>query len=438
MLLEPTTAGAVTVALHQDTLGESADFPRRFFDRRVWPVTRRAPATSELDAAAAVLAGARRPLIVAGGGVRYSGAEAALADFAAATGIPVAETSAGKGVLPSAVGGIGVNGSGAANRIAEQADVVACIGTRLTDFTTGSHSLFEHPEVRFVGVNVSAADAYKLSATPVVADARAALEALAGRVGPAAPSYQEEVAAACRAWEDDLAADLGAGSPHGMTQGEVYAALNAAAAPGDWVVAAAGWTPGDLLKAWRVPEGGHAHLEFGFSCMGHEIPAALGIRLHEGPGPEIFVVIGDGTYLMAPSELVTAAQYGCKVTIAVLDNSSYGSIDTLALSKAGVSVGNRFERRDGLPVAVDYAASAESFGCRGVRVDDVSALIEALAEARAGEATTVIHCPTVRGRPLLDAGAFWDLGVPEVATDAKTQALAEQHLAARRQRQRRF
>jgi 3D-(3,5/4)-trihydroxycyclohexane-1,2-dione acylhydrolase (decyclizing) len=439
VLFDPAEAGAVTVALHQDVLGESADFPRRFFEPRVWPVVRRPPAEREVEAAAGVLAAARRPLVIAGGGVRYSAAERALAEFAEATGIPVAETSAGKGVMPAGplcVGGIGVNGTGAANRVAERADAVLCVGTRLTDFTTASRSLFQEPAVRFVAINVSGADAHKLSATPVVADARLALTALAGRIEPVATAYRDEVAATLRSWEADLAADLRTGSDRGMTQGEVYAALNAAAEPGDWVVAAAGWAPGDLLKAWRVPPSGHAHLEFGYSCMGHEIPAALGIRLHDGPGAEIVVVIGDGTFLMAPTELVTAAQEDLKLTVVVLDNGAYGSIDQLALTKTGVSVGNRFERRDGAPVSVDIAAAAEGFGCRGVRADDAAGLARALADARAGDTTTVIHCQTVPGRPLLDSGAFWDLGVPETAGDAPVRALAERHLRERTARQR--
>jgi 3D-(3,5/4)-trihydroxycyclohexane-1,2-dione acylhydrolase (decyclizing) len=224
-----------------------------------------------------------------------------------------------------------------------------------------------------------------------------------------------------------------------MTQGEVYATLNAAAGPGDWVVAAAGWSPGDLLKAWTVPSGGHAHLEFGFSCMGHEIPAALGIRMHQGERGEVIVVIGDGTFLMAPSELVTAVQEGWKLTVVVLDNASYGSIDALALGKSGVSTGNRFERRgDGARLAIDYAASAESFGCRGRRADDAASLRAALEEARAGDVTTVIHCPTVHGRPLLDSGAFWDLGVPAVAEDPQTERLAREHEAQRALRQRHY
>jgi 3D-(3,5/4)-trihydroxycyclohexane-1,2-dione acylhydrolase (decyclizing) len=223
-----------------------------------------------------------------------------------------------------------------------------------------------------------------------------------------------------------------------MTQAEVYLSVNAAAAPGDWVVAAAGWAPGDLLKVWRVPDGGHAHLEFGYSCMGHEIPAGMGIRLHDGPEPEIFVVIGDGTYLMAPSELVTAAQFGLKLTVVVLDNASYGSIDSLALTQTGVSVGNRFERQDGSGLGLDFAASAESFGCCGRRVTDLASLADALAEARASDATTVIHCPVAPRRPLLGGGAFWDLGVPEVATERATQELAHRHVDERRARQRRL
>jgi 3D-(3,5/4)-trihydroxycyclohexane-1,2-dione acylhydrolase (decyclizing) len=436
VLLDPAETGAVCVALHQDVLAESCAFPDAFFAPRTWTVARRPPAAEELDAARQLIAAAERPLVIAGGGVRYAEAEAALAAFADAAGIPVAETSAGKGAMAPgalALGGVGVNGTRAANRIAAAADVVICVGTRLSDFTTASLGLFA-PDARFVGVNVCAADAYKLSALPVVGDARLALEAL---TAPAARTAHRAAAAeAIRVWEGELAADLADGAAGGMTQGEVYAAVNATARPGDWVVAAAGWAPGDLLKAWRVPPGGHAHLEFGFSCMGHEIPAALGIRMHEGDGPEIVVVIGDGTFLMAPGELVTAVQLGLKATIVVLDNAAYGSIDALALGHVGSSVGNRFERADGRRIAVDYAASAEAFGCRGVRAEDPAALRAALEAARAGEGTTLIHCPTVRERPLLDAGAFWDLGVPAVAGDAAVERLAAAHEARRLERQR--
>jgi len=442
VLLDPEQTGAVTVALHQDVLGEAAEFPAGFFAPRVWRVVRRPPAQEELEAARAMLAAAQRPLLIAGGGVRHSEAEAALEALAQATGIPVAETSAGKGAMrpgPLLLGGIGVNGSRAANAIAERADLVICVGTRLTDFTTASHSLFRDEHVRFLAVNLCASDAHKLSATPVIADARLALEALRAHAPTVGSGHRSAVASARRAWDAELRADLAAGSPEGLTQGQVYAAVNAAVEPGDWVVAAAGWAPGDLLKAWTVAPGSHAHLEFGFSCMGHEIPAALGIRMHGGERGEVFVVIGDGTFLMAPTELVTAVQEGWKLSVVVLDNGAYGSIDGLARSKCGASIGNRFERRaDGRRLAIDYAAAADSFGCRGRRADDRVALRAALAEARAGDVTTVIHCPTAPDRPLLGSGAFWDLGVPEAAVDERVRRLAAEHLAERARRRRRY
>jgi 3D-(3,5/4)-trihydroxycyclohexane-1,2-dione acylhydrolase (decyclizing) len=205
------------------------------------------------------------------------------------------------------------------------------------------------------------------------------------------------------------------------------------------VVAAAGWAPGDLLKAWRVPEGSRAHLEFGFSCMGHEIPAALGVRMHEGDSGEIFVLIGDGTFLMGASELLTSVQERWKLTVVVLDNGGYGSIDALARSRSGASIGNRFvARADGRPLSVDFAANAESFGCAGGRADDAEALAAWLREARAGDVTTVIHCPTRPGRPLIDTGAFWDLGVPEAAEDEAARALAGSHAEARARLQRHY
>jgi 3D-(3,5/4)-trihydroxycyclohexane-1,2-dione acylhydrolase (decyclizing) len=439
VLLDPAETGAVVLALHQDVVADDAEFPVRFFEQRVWSVARRPPAQEQIAVAGKLLASSQRPLLIAGGGVRHGAAEGALAELAERGGIPVAETSAGKGTMshdPLAVGGIGVNGTGAANRIAERADLVVCVGTRLTDFSTGSRSLFQHPDVRFVGVNVNAADAHKLSATPVVADARLALEVLREHVAPTSRQYRAAVAAEKERWHDDLAADLASHERSVLTQGRVYAAINAAAGPGDWVVAAAGWAPGDLLKLWRVPHGGHAHLEFGYSCMGHEIPAALGIRMQQGATGEVFVVIGDGTYLMAPTELVTAVQEGWKLVVVVLDNGAYGSIDHLARSKAGVSVGNRFERRDGSRVVVDIAASAEAFGCRGCRVTDAEQLARALEEARAASTTTVIHCPTAPGRPLLGAGAFWDLGVPRVAAHERVRRLGEEHERERVARQR--
>ena len=443
VLLDPADTGAVTISLHQDVQGEAYDYPASFFERRVWPVTRRPPAASEIAAAASVLREAQRPLVIAGGGVRYSEAEAELRAFAEELGIPVAETSAGKGSFTGSerlAGGLGVNGSRAANELARDADVVICVGTRLTDFTTGSHSLFADPEVRFVGVNVNAADAHKLSATPVVADAREALRAL--REELAGVRIDRDASANLTDWRADLDADLAPRDGEPLGQGEVLRELNAAARAGDWVVAAAGWQPGDVLKLWETPPGGFTHIEFGFSCMGHEIPAGLGIRMHEGAGPEVFVVIGDGTYLMNPTELVTATQEGLKLTVVVLDNGGYGSIHGLARSNTGTSVGNERRRRgadgrlpDGDIVPVDFVANARSMGCEAVLAQSLPALREALETARTGAATTVIVCPVAPDRPLLPAGAFWDLGVPEVATSEETRARTADHFErARAQR----
>jgi 3D-(3,5/4)-trihydroxycyclohexane-1,2-dione acylhydrolase (decyclizing) len=448
VLLDPAETGAVTISLHQDVQGEAFDYPADFFARRIWPVTRRPPAPSELEQAVALLQGAQHPLLIAGGGVRYSAAEEELAKFATELGVPVAETSAGKGVLSGCdwlVGGIGVNGTRAATELARDADLVLCVGTRLSDFTTGSHSLFQNPEVRFIGVNVSAADAYKLSATAVVADARESLRALREGMGTSMDGRElpERVSSAVRTWKMELDADLAARSGERMGQGEVLRTLNRAARSGDWVVAAAGWQPGDLLKMWETPKGSHTHIEFGFSCMGHEIPAAIGIRMRQGPAGEVFVVIGDGTYLMNPTELVTAIQEELKLTVVILDNGGYQSIARLAAGGTGMSHGNDFRRRgldgrfpDGAQVEVDYVANAASMGCDAIAAHDTAELDQALEEARDRVNSTVIVCPTEPSRSLLGSGAFWDLGVPTEASSEQVRELSRAHLqeAANRQR----
>jgi 3D-(3,5/4)-trihydroxycyclohexane-1,2-dione acylhydrolase (decyclizing) len=448
VLLDPAETGAVTVALHQDVLGEAFDFPEAFFRERTWLVSRRPPAAEELEGAAELLRAARRPLVIAGGGVRHSEAEDALVRLAEELDLPVAETSAGKGSMPGGhelnLGGLGVNGTSAANALAADADLVVCVGTRLSDFTTGSHSVFEDEGVRFIGVNVCAADAHKLAAAPLVADARLALEALrtAGAGGGGRGGRREQAVDARVAWQETMAEHL-AERGETMSQAAVYATLNASVRAGDWVVAAAGYAPGDLLKAWNVVPGSQAHLEFGFSCMGHEIPAALGIRMREGRSGEVFVVIGDGTYLMGASELVTSVQDGLKLTVLVLDNGGYQSIHGLASGAMGVSAGNEFRSRNGDEpllggprLEIDYAANAESFGCASFRADDTAALTRALESARELDGTAVIVSRTAPDRPLPGNGAFWDLGVPEVARDERTAELAAEHrrTAAARQR----
>jgi 3D-(3,5/4)-trihydroxycyclohexane-1,2-dione acylhydrolase (decyclizing) len=449
VLLDPAETGAVTVSVHQDVQGEAFDFPEAFFARRVWPIVRRPPAAREIEAAADLVRAARRPLIIAGGGVRHSEAESALRRFGEELGIPVAETSAGKGSLPGGhpwlAGGLGVNGTRAANELAATADVVLCIGTRLSDFTTASHALFQEPGVRFVAINVNAADAAKLGATTVVADAREALDALRGALSGRGPAdaREAEVTTAIARWRADLEDDVAPRPGEAIGQGEVLQVLNAAVGQGDWVVGAAGWQPGDLLKLWETPPGSFVHLEFAYSCMGHEIAAGLGLRLHEGEGGEVFVVIGDGTYLMAPTELVTAVQERLKLTVLVLDNGGYQSISRLALGATGQTTGNEFRTRgadgrfpDGEPMAVDFVANARSMGCEALAVTTAEELRAGLAAARASATTTVIVIRTEPGRSLLASGAFWDLGVPEVAEDEATRALTAGHLATRERLQR--
>jgi 3D-(3,5/4)-trihydroxycyclohexane-1,2-dione acylhydrolase (decyclizing) len=439
-LLDPEECGAVTVALHQDVQGESYDYPDAFFAPRTWTVARRAPDPGAVATAAQLLRGSRRPLVIAGGGVRYSAAEDALALLCDATGLPVAETSAGKGCARAAltVGGIGVNGTGAANELAADADVVVCIGTRLTDFTTASRSLFANPDVRFIGINVSAADSHRLGALPVIADARAGLEALLPLLGDwqVPQEHTRRVAEARNRWSDAVSADLATRDGERMSQAQVLRALNEDARAGDWIVAAAGSPPGDLLKLWQVPPGGEAHLEFGFSCMGHELPAGIGIRLARPDAGEVVVVVGDGTFLLSPTELVTAVQEHAKITVVVLVNGGYQSIHSLQLATVGTSFGNEFRVRgqpagapDGEVVDVDYAAIARGLGCRAWRAETLAELDDALARARENEGPALIECHVEPRRMLLTSGAWWDLGVAQQSDDARTLELATAHAA---------
>ena len=338
------------------------------------------------------------------------------------------------------MGGLGNNGTRVANELARDADLVLCVGTRLSDFTTGSLSLFQHPDVEFVGINVCPGDAYKLGATAVVADARETLEALTpvARRHTSSEAYGEEVRAAVATWRADVAADLAPRADEPPSQGEVLLAVNDGIRAGDWVVAAAGWQPGDILKLWEAPPGSFTHIEFAFSCMGHEIPAGLGVRLHEGPEGEVIVVVGDGTFVMSPTELVTAVQESLKITVVVLDNGGYQSINGLAIANTGVGIGNEFRHRgtdgrfpDGERVAINIAAMAESMGCGGVAVESVEEFRDALDRARRGSTSTVIVVPVAADRPVISGGAFWDLGVPEVSSDPVTDRLTAEFLARR-------
>jgi 3D-(3,5/4)-trihydroxycyclohexane-1,2-dione acylhydrolase (decyclizing) len=428
-LVDPVEAGAVTIALHQDVLGFAHDWPIELFAERTWRVLRPPPEEAQLERALAVLRSADRPLLIAGGGVHYSEATGELAALVREHGIPVCETSAGKGAVTDRtlhLGGVGVNGTGAAAHLAAEADVVVCVGTRLTDFTTASRTLFRDPGVRFVSINVAAADAAKLGATPIVADARETLRALGARLRDAGWStsavHRRRAREAIDAWEGRVNADLTRRAGEGLTQGHVLRLLESEAREGDVVIAAAGSPPGDLLKLWRCPPGSRAHLEFGFSCMGHELPAGLGWRLAQPDGGRVLVVVGDGTYLMAPSELVTAAQERLDVIVIVLVNGGYQSIHALQRSSTGESFANEFRARDdagalaGDPVAVDYAASARSLGATAFDVDDEAGLRDALAEAARVRGPVLIAIRVEPTTSLPASGAWWDLGLPEVST----------------------
>lgn len=432
-LLDPEHTGAVTVSLHQDVQAEVYDFPLTFFADRTWTVSRRPPAPDEIRAAAEAFAAASRPMIIAGGGVLYSGATSALARLAETLTAPVAETSAGKGALPAhelSVGAVGHSGTRAANALARKADVILCVGTRLIDLTTGSNTLFQDPDVQFIGLNLSLADAHKLRGLQVIADARLGLEALARALpNRRRPQRAEEISALKTAWAADLDADLEPRSGERMSQGQVLKALNDQVGDGDAVVVASGTPHVDIHKLWDCSRG-RVFMEVGFSCMGHEIPAALGVRLANGFDGEIYAVIGDGTYLMGSSEIATAVQEHLKITVVVFENHGYQSIHALQRGRIGRSFGLEFRERangaqsrlDGPYLQVDLAANARSYGATVFTVDTLSATREAFEAARNVEGPCVIVASVAPMRLMLGSDCWWDVGVPGVARRAETQS----------------
>jgi 3D-(3,5/4)-trihydroxycyclohexane-1,2-dione acylhydrolase (decyclizing) len=439
VLLDPAETGAVTVSLHQDVQAQAHDFPESFFEPRTWRVTRRPPAAGELAAAVEAIRSCARPLVIAGGGVHYAEALPELAELSEGCAIPVAETSAGKGALPSgelALGGIGVTGTRAANALAREADLVLCVGTRLIDLTTGSHSLFEHPDVRFVGLNVAARDAHKLGALPLVADAKLGLQALTEALPAAGWRASDEWRARTLAqrerWEGELAEDLRPREGERMTQGQALRALNESVGPRDWLIVSSGTPHVDVHKLWNAQRGERCLMEVGFSCMAGEIPAAIGVRMARPDADEVYAVIGDGTYLMGSTgELVTARQYGLKITVLVFENGGYQSIHGLQRSRTGRSFGLEFQDGDGEYVEVDYCANARSLGCAAYRATTVEQLRDALEAARDESGPVVIVAPVARHRLLLDSDCWWDVGVAETSDRPETRELAAVHARGR-------
>ncbi|MEU6315261.1 3D-(3,5/4)-trihydroxycyclohexane-1,2-dione acylhydrolase (decyclizing) [Streptomyces sp. NPDC047014] len=433
VLTDPVQTGAVTLALPQDVQAEAYDWPAEFFAERVWGVRRPRPDRAELAAAAEAVRGSARPLLIAGGGIRHSRAEAALAAFAEATGIPVAVTQAGKGALPhghpAEVGGIGHTGTATADALAREADLVLAAGTRLSDFTTASSTLFQDPAVRFIGLNLDPYDAHKLAARPLVCDAREGLDALREALTGyrAEPAYETAYQEEGRRWEErvDRAYAVSAADEElPPTQVQVLGLLDALADGTDILVNAAGSLPGDLHKLWRARSSDQYHVEYGYSCMGYEIPAAIGVALG-APGRPVWALVGDGTYLMNPTEIVTAVQENIPVRLLILDNHGYASIGGLsgAVGGEGFATGYRFRAPDGSytgdPLPVDLAANAASLGMAVIRARTTRDLREALAEARSATRPTCVYVQTrtpdtVSGPP--PAQAWWDVPVAETAT----------------------
>ncbi|CNE23495.1 acetolactate synthase [Mycobacterium tuberculosis] len=430
VLTDPAETGAVTLALPQDVQAEAFDWPDELFARRVWRIPRPVPEPAALEEAAAILRSAERPLIIAGGGVIYSRATGELRAFAEHTGVPVAETQAGKGSLPwdhaCSVGAIGATGTTAANALAREADVVLGIGTRYSDFTTASHSLFADPGVRFVNINVARPDAVKLAATTVVADAREALRALdtaldGHRVPDGHRERTRELAGRWNAVVDGAFGERHAGLP---AQAAVIGAVNEVSGPRDVVVCAAGSMPGDLHKLWRTRDPKGYHVEYGYSCMGYEIAGGLGVKM-AAPDREVFVLVGDGSYLMMAQELATAVAEGVKLIVVIVQNHGYASIGNLSESVGAERFGTRYRARtptglDGGTLPVDLAANAASLGADVLRADGADGLRDALRQAVASPRTTVVHVETDPLAPAPDSEAWWDVPVAEVSALAPT------------------
>ena len=434
VLTDPADCGPVTLCLPQDVQAEAYDYPEEFFARRWWRLRRPPPDPVELGDAAAMLARARAPLIVAGGGVHYALAAERLGEFAERHDIPVAETQAGKGAVGCdhycAVGSIGVTGSSAANALAAEADVILAVGTRLADFTTASRSLFRHPAARLIQLNAAAFDAVKHGAVPLVADARVGLDALDAALGGwrASPEWTAKARALTAEWNEAVTRATAPSNAPLPSDAQVLGAVNRAAAPGDIVVGAAGGLPGELHKLWRCREPGTYHLEYGYSCMGYEIAGGLGVKLAQ-PEREVWVLVGDGSYLMMNSEIATSVMLGQKLNIVVLDNGGFGCIDRLQRSCGGASFNNLFANGSG----VDFAAHAASLGARSRKVAGLAELDAALAEARSEPRTSVIVIATDPALSTAAGGAWWEVAIPEVASRSEIGAARAAYDAARLQ-----
>jgi 3D-(3,5/4)-trihydroxycyclohexane-1,2-dione acylhydrolase (decyclizing) len=447
VLVNQAETGAVTLAFPQDVQAEAHDFPAEFLETRVWHIPRPLPDDAALARAAEAIRSSRRPLIVSGGGVIYSEATEALRRFCEQTGVPMAETQAGKGSLPFdhplALGAIGATGTFAANRVAAQADLVLGIGTRWSDFTTASKTAFANPEVRFVNANIADFDAAKHAGLALVGDARATLDWLGEWLADwsVEDAYRAEAARLSAEWDAEVSRLYTLGHGPLPAQSEVIGAVNSFSAPTDVVVCAAGAMPGDLHKLWRTRDPKGYHVEYGYSCMGYEIAGGLGVKL-AAPEREVYVLVGDGSYLMLSSELVTSIQEGLKLTVVLVDNRGYNSIGALSRSLGTDGFGTlyRYRRNGSLGVdseastdylPVDLAANAESLGARVIRAVSVDELRAGLAAAKDESGTTVIAIEVDRYEGVPGYESWWDVAVSEVSEVPAVRAAREAYEAAR-------
>jgi len=434
VLTSQADTGAVTLALPQDVQAEAFEYPADLFNRRVWVIPRPRPDHTQLGLAVERIRASRRPMIIAGGGVIYSDATAILKAFIEQTGIPVAETQAGKGALPYnhplALGAIGVTGTPGANLTARHADLIIGIGTRYTDFTTASQTAFQNPDVSFINLNVADFDAHKQNALPLVADARLTLEELSVALQgyQTETSYRAQAAQHNAAWDAEVTRiyTLEHG-PDQTSQGEVIGAVNTFSQQRDVVVCAAGSLPGDLHKLWRTRDPKGYHLEYGYSCMGYEVAGGLGAKMAD-PEREIYVMVGDGSYLMMAQEIVTSIQEGFKLTIIVIDNHGFASIGGLSQSLGSQGFGTRYNYRDpvsgqllGEYLPVDFAANARSLGAHVITAKDLASFRAALEEAKNQSRTTVITIETDREQRVPGYESWWDVPVAEVSTIESVQ-----------------
>lgn len=443
VLTSPADTGAVTLALPQDVQALAYDYPSALFGKRVWHIPRPRPDAAAVQRAAALIRESKNPLIVAGGGVIYSEATETLRLFAERTGIPVCETMAGKGSLrydhPLCLGAIGVTGTFAANIVAREADLVIGIGTRYSDFTTASKTAFQNPDVRFININVAEFDAFKHSALPLVGDARAALEELSAAVGDhhTMSEYRARAAELNKKWDEEVSRiyNLHHGPP--ISQGEVIGAINEFSQPLDVILNAAGAAPGDLHKLWRTRDPKGYHLEYGYSTMGYEIPAGIGVKL-AAPEREVYVVIGDGSFLMMPQDIVTSIQEGVKLNIILIDNHGFQSIGGLSAFLGSGGFGTRYKYRSaetgqlsGENLPINFAEIARGLGAHVIEAKDLPSLRAALAESCTQSRTTVTIIETDREERVPGYESWWDVEVAQVSEMDSVQTARRQYEEAR-------